>query len=398
MIHGYLHPDFQEVGRVFERQLRRRPRGGAAVCIYHRGEKVVDVWAGKRDSEGRPWREDTIAMCFSTTKGVVATALHVLVDQGLADYDDRVAEYWPAFGEAGKEEITIRHLLCHEAGLHGIRSAIDDARRMLDWEYMREVMEERMPVYRPGARNGYHALTFGWLVGELIQRIAGQPLEEVLAKTLIEPLELDGAYVGTPPEERHRLAELQAPVRRPPEAPRPLARLASTLSRVLPLPIDPEQIADALMPKGIYDVIFSTEVHDAPMPALNGTFTARALARVYAALAGGGQIDGVRVLSPATLDRATRIQNDRVDLVIPFPMRWRLGYHLAATSRGILPRGFGHFGYGGSGAWAEPERDLAVAMITNHVAGTPVGDLRMLGIGNAAVRSAEQRAQQRGRG
>lgn len=391
MIHGFVHPDFEGVARVLERQLRRRRPGGAAVCVYHRGEKVVDVWAGKRDLEGKPWLEDTIAMSFSTTKGVVATALHVLVDQGLANYDDAVADHWPAFGEAGKEAITIRHLLCHEAGLHGIRNAIDDARRMLDWDYMREVMEELMPAYRPGSRNGYHALTFGWLVGELIQRISGQRLDEVLAKTLIEPLELDSVYVGTPLDQRHRVAELIAPVRRPPDAPRPLAQLASTLSRVLPLPIDPEQIADALVPKGIYDILFSSDVHDAPMPALNGTFTARALARVYAALAGGGELDGTRILSPETLDRATRIQNDRVDLVIPFPMRWRLGYHLAATTRGILPRAFGHFGYGGSGGWADPERNLAVAMTTNYVSGTPVGDLRMLGIGTAAVRSAESR-------
>ena len=130
---------------------------------------------------------------------------------------------------------------------------------------------------------------------------------------------------------------------------------------------------------------------DAPVPAANGTFTARSLARLYAMLAADGEIDGKRLLSTGTVMKATEVQNTRVDGVVPFPMRWRLGYHLAATTRGILTNGFGHFGYGGSGAWADPDRDLAVAMVTNQVAGTPFGDLRMLRLGAAAVRSAEGR-------
>jgi CubicO group peptidase (beta-lactamase class C family) len=391
VIHGHLHPDFWDVARVLEKQLRGQRRGGAAVCVYHRGEKVVDVWAGTRDSEGRPWQEDTMSMSFSTTKGVVATALHVLVDRGLADYDDPVAKYWPAFGEAGKHTITIRQLLCHEAGLHGIRSSVDHAERMLDWEYMREVMEELIPAYKPGSRNGYHALTYGWLVGELIQRIAGRSLEQVLREELVEPLELDGVHVGTPRDQRHRVAGLLASGIQPPEAPKPLANMARSLSRTFRLPLDPGHILEALLPNGIFDVIFSDRVHDAPMPALNGVFTARSLARIYAALAGGGEIDGVRLLSYNTVRRASTIQNTRIDLVVPIPMRWRLGYHMAGTTRGILPKGFGHFGYGGSGAWADPERNLAVAMVVNRVAGTPFGDLRMLSLGASALRCAEAR-------
>jgi len=391
VIEGYHHPHFRDVAEALERQLRRR-RGGAAVCVYHQGEKVVDVWGGIRDDQGRPWQGDTMSLSFSTTKGVVATAVHVLVDRGLADYDHRVARYWPAFGEAfGKEAITIRQLLCHEAGLHGIRGAIDHAERMLDWEYMREVMEELVPAYRPGSRNGYHALTFGWLVGELIQRIAGKPLDRVLQETLVEPLELDGVHVGAPAWLRPRVATLIGSGIRPPEAAAPLGRLAMSLSRTFRLPLDPQHILEALLPRGIFDLIFSPRVHEAPMPALNGVFTARSLARLYAALAGGGELDGVRILSRETLERATQIQNRRLDLVVPLPMRWRLGYHMAGTTRGILPRAFGHFGYGGSGAWADPERNLSVALVVNRVAGTPFGDLRLLSIGAAAVRCAEAR-------
>jgi len=390
MLEGHVHPEFWGVARTLERQLRGTP-GGAAACVYHRGEKVVDVWAGARDAEGTPWTADTLALSFSTTKGVVATALHVLVDRGLADYDDPVAQHWPALGTSGKQDVRIRHLLCHEAGLHGIRSHLDHAERMLDWSYMTEVMEELVPAWRPGRHNAYHGLTFGWLVGELIQRIADRPLADVLEDELARPLGLDGAFVGAPAAVRPRVAELIPPRLRPPETPAPLARLGRALSRALRLPLDLHQLSEALMPRGISDVIYSPRIHDAPMPALNGVFTARSLARLYAALAGGGALDGTRLLSRRTLERATRIQNRRLDRVVPFPMRWRLGYHLAATTRGILPRAFGHFGYGGSGAWADPDRQLAVALTTNRVAGTPFGDLRMLRLGAEAVRCAEGR-------
>jgi len=198
-------------------------------------------------------------------------------------------------------------------------------------------------------------------------------------------------HVGTPRPQRHRVAELLASGLQPPEAPKPLANMARSLSRTFRLPLDPGHILEALLPKGIFDVIFSDRVHDAPMPALNGVFTARSLARIYAALAGGGEIDGVRLLSYNTVRRASTIQNTRIDLVVPLPMRWRLGYHMVGTTRGILPKGFGHFGYGGSGAWADPERNLAVAMVVNRVAGTPFGDLRMLSLGASALRCAEAR-------
>jgi CubicO group peptidase (beta-lactamase class C family) len=390
VIQGYVHPDFRDVASVLERQIRRGG-GGGAVCVYHRGEKVVDAWTGGRDESGRPWQHETMSLSFSTTKGLVATVLHILVDRGLADYDDPVAKHWPEFGYSGKELVTIRHLLCHEAGLHGIRSRIDHAERMLDWDYMREVMEEAIPAHKPGSRNAYHALTYGWLVGELIQRIARKPLMAVIGEELVGPLELDGVHIGAPAEVRPRIAELLSPPRRPPEAPTALGALARTLARVFRLPLDSAHILEALVPRGIFDVIFSPRVHDAPMPALNGVFTARSLARVYAALAGGGTLDGVRLLSPETLARATQIQNRRIDLVVPLPMRWRLGFHMVGTTRGVLRDAFGHFGYGGSGAWADPSRQLALALVVNRVAGTPFGDLRMLRVGAAAVASADGR-------
>ncbi|NNL67569.1 MAG: beta-lactamase family protein [Myxococcales bacterium] len=399
MIHGDFHSDFAAVRNTLEQQIRRSG-GGAAVAIYHRGENVVDVWGGVRDAAGNPWRADTMSLSFSTTKGVTSTALHLLADRGLVDYEAPVAEYWPEFGAAGKGEITVRQLLCHEAGLFRLRGLIDHARDMLDWNLVCERLAAAEASHRPGAYNAYHGLTYGWLVGEVIQRTSGMAFGEFLAKELAEPLGLDGLRIGVPEDERHRVAELlgggiarsgaDAGADEGGQESRVL-RWSSSAASMLRLPFNPGRTADALVVPGALGFFFSPDAVTAPIPAANGTFTARSLARLYAMLAADGEIDGNRLLSTGTVMRATEIQNTRIDGVVPFPMRWRLGYHLAATTRGILPNGFGHFGYGGSGAWADPDHDLAVAMVTNQVAGTPFGDLRMLRIGAAAVACASGR-------
>jgi CubicO group peptidase (beta-lactamase class C family) len=394
VIQGDVHPDFWPVSRALEQQVRRGG-GGAAVCVYYRGERVVDVWAGVRDAEGQPWRADTLAISFSTTKGVTSTALHLLVDRGLIDYDTPVAHYWPEFAAGGKGELTVRQLLCHEAGLYRIQGRIEHARDMLDWQRVCEALAAAEPAHQPGTRNAYHALTFGWLVGELVQRVAGMPFGEFIRKEIADPLGLDGLYIGVPDSERGRVSQLlggELASRAPADAVAQESRLLRWTGRaasLLRLPFNPRRTAEALVVPGVLRFFFSPEAVTAPIPAANGAFTARSLGRLYAMLAADGEIDGRRLLSNGTVMKATEIQNTRVDGVVPFPMRWRLGYHLAATTRGILPNGFGHFGYGGSGAWADPDRDLAVAMVTNQVAGTPFGDLRMLRIGAAALRCAD---------
>src|SRR5262249_42411849 len=173
-----------ELGDVFRFQLQQARGGGAALCAYHRGEPVVDLWGGVRDERGRPWQKDTLALCYSTTKGVAATLLHVLADRGLLDYSAPVARYWPEFAAAGKAQITVRQVLCHEAGLYRIRDLVDHARRLLDWDYMVERLAAAPPCHAPGAAHGYHGLTFGFLVGELIQRVTGARFRDVLAEEL----------------------------------------------------------------------------------------------------------------------------------------------------------------------------------------------------------------------
>lgn len=398
---GWLHPAFAPVADALRAQLADQ-EGGAAVCVYHRGRCVADLWGGTTDAAGSPWRRETMAPSFSTTKGVAATLLHVLVDRGLLDYDDRVARFWPEFAQAGKAAITVRQVLCHQSGLYHIRQMIDGASRMLDWDFMIRAIERAAPIHPPGERTGYHGLTFGFLVGEIAQRVTGRPFTRLVRELIAGPLGCDGLHIGaTEAALPHAARLLWAP-----RGSLPLPDLAtvhwmSTWFAGLPaaavrqvlqlagIAFDLDSILDALAPRGIRAFDFSAaETLRAAIPAANGLFTARSLARMYAALANGGTLDGVRLLTEATLRRAITVQPPAPGrVVIPFDMRWRLGYHGVLTSRGVPRHAFGHFGFGGSGAWADPSRDLAVGLIVNSGLGTPFGDWRIVRIGGAALAS-----------
>lgn len=406
VIDGQIQPDFGRVADSLHRQIERLG-GGAAVCVYHRGECVVDLWGGRRNRGGDPWLRDTMAPSFSTTKGVVSTLVHVFADRGLIDYEAPVATYWPEFAQAGKNSITVRQVLSHQSGLYHIRQMIDRADRMLDWDYMVHAIEQAEPIHPPGARTGYHGLTYGFLVGEILKRVTGSSIQDLVARELAEPLGLDGLYVGTPDDQLPRAAELMWPertefLRRVPIGPtmRWLGEAAGGLMGAFSkglqdfgVDMDVPSILQALAPRGISSFDFgSAETLRQPIPAGNGLFTARSLARMYAALAEGGEIDGVRLLSRRTLGLATEVQQEAPGrAVLPFDMRWRLGYHGIATSEGFAPQAFGHFGFGGSGAWADPSRRLAVAMIVNCGMGTPFGDMRVARISGAVLRSAHER-------
>ncbi|MGH0037055.1 MAG: serine hydrolase domain-containing protein [Myxococcota bacterium] len=402
VIDGHLHPAFEGVAARLREQLHMTP-GGAAVCVYHRGQCVVDLWGGVRDEEGRRWEADTMSPSFSTTKGVASTLVHIMADRGLLDYDDLVADYWPEFGQAGKDRITIRHVMAHQSGLYHIRQMIDRADRMLDWEYMIHAIERSEPAHPPGERTGYHGLTYGYLVGEILRRVTGTPFPELVRKELAKPLGLDGMFVGAPSDELHRAAQLIWPKVNfatpslPTGVTKGLRNLTSPAielgARMVGFQLDVASIIDSLAPRGIGHFDFSSaETLRASIPAANGLFTARSLARMYAALAAGGELDGVRLLSRRTLRRAVRRQNRSGRLaVIPFDMRWRLGYHGVFTSRGSPRHAFGHFGFGGSGGWADPSRELSVALIVNAGLGTPFGDVRIARISAAAIRAVDAR-------
>lgn len=397
MLQGYVHPDFGQVAEVLNNQIPRNRPGGAALTVYHKGQCVIDIWGGTRNSDGDPWQSDTLSMSFSTTKGVSSAVLHVLADQGLLDFDDPVSLHWPEFAQKAKQDITIRQLLCHEAGMYHIREMIDDAEQMMDWNTMVRAIEQAKPVHRPGATNGYHALTFGWLVGEIVRRVTGKTFSQVLNERIIQPLGLDGLYIGLPDNQMDRRAELVNSIgkgRTGISLDRNLQRIALKLvgQGLKTINIDLDQTISALIPKGAIYLDFNhKDFVGACIPAANGMFTARSLAKLYAALANGGEIDGARILSRRGVQNMMEIQNRTLGQVIPIPMHWRLGYHRVFAPGTNTSTCFGHFGFGGSGAWADPVRNLAVGMVLNNGIGTPIGDTRIMQVSASIIRCAEKR-------
>jgi CubicO group peptidase (beta-lactamase class C family) len=382
MIHGDADPRFRTLVLRFAGMFRRTSQGGGALSVCLDGQSVVDVWAGSADAAGeRPWERDTAAMSFSTTKGVVSTVVHRLVDRGLLDYDEPLATYWPAFDHVDRRHITLRLLLSHQAGLHRIRGLVPAAEDLLDHAAVTELLAAQAPdrPTRPGT--GYHAFTFGWLVAGLLQQVTGMELRELVQQELVDPLQLDGCWIGAPVDQRHRVAELFSP----------LPNLLGTgLADRMERNPTTRYLAEALIVDGFERLIINDpdrRILDTQMPAANGVFTARSLAKMYAALATDGTVDGVEVLSPRTLHEAGRVQDRGRDYVLGLPMRWRLGYHQAFTMGRPAWKAFGHYGYGGSGAWADPESGMSLAFVTNRLGSvtTPIGDVRLPRLTAAAL-------------
>ena len=387
-IHGHCDKKYKPLQNLFAQTVQKQG-GGAALALYHHGEAVVDLWAGVSNEQNVAWQEDTLSISFSTSKGVTATVLHRLVDKGLIDYDAPIARYWPEFGANGKATITIRQMLCHQAGLHSISALVPNATAMQDWPTMIHALEQATPHKKLRYRSTYHGLTYGWIVGEVICRVTGLDFASALAQELSVPLALDGCYIGVPDSELGRLAQLMTPgqasriqtgkqesgtaltkkKKQNKQAERVYALLNSRYS-----PIDIQPLKAALLLKGLRATHLSDpEFARASIPAANGAFTARSLAKMYAMLAGKGKLQSQRFLSPHTFQHLSTIQTYSFDKAILIPMQWRLGYHRILTARGSPPQGLGHFGYGGSGGWAEPVRSMAMGYTTNVLSNSLFG-------------------------
>ena len=383
---GLIHPDFTTVADRFGKLFDAPGRGGGALAVYQDGELVVDIWAGSADAAGtQPWQRDTMAMSFSSTKGVVSTVVHRLVDRGLLDYDDPVSKWWPVFEHGERRRISVRRLMSHQAGLHRIRGLVADADEMLDHERMIELVAMQRPSPLPGRAAGYHGLTYGWLVDGLVRRITGSSLRELVQVELAEPLGADGMYIGAPESEHHRVAELFPPWPERMSIER-LTRIGARFGLT-------RGIVDALLVPGFDRVMFEPSMLRTEMPAANGVFTARSLAKMYAALGTDGSVDGIQVLTPRTLQRAGKVQRRDRDYVLGIPMRWRLGYHQAFTTGKRSPKAFGHFGFGGSGGFADPETGIGLGFVTNRLGSvtTPLADARLARIGGAVLAAGRQR-------
>jgi CubicO group peptidase (beta-lactamase class C family) len=407
-VRGYSHPDFRSLRDTVRWCAPARGPGGVAIAVYHRGELVADLACGTRDRWGTPFEPDTLALSMSTGKGVMATLLHLMVDRGAIDLDAPVAKYWPEFGKNGKGNITIRQAASHRAGLYSIARIIDSAEEMFDWDHMIQVVEDMWPVHTPDTDFGYHAWTGGWIIGEVLQRVTGKPFPVLVKEHLADPLELDGLYMGLPESELHRVAEFLIP-RIPRKVlrgrPRSLrAQVRKTASTTARWHSAVGQFVDAMIPPGLGDVLGDPRWLTSVIPSGNGVFNAHSLARLYGALSLGGKLNGVRLMSASTLAEAAEDQNSLIGRVIPFPLRFKVGY-MRPVSLGVRlslgkrlidlgrpnPHAFGHFGAGGSGAWADPERELGVAIVTNCFGGRIPGDLRPVAVATASSRCADGR-------
>jgi CubicO group peptidase (beta-lactamase class C family) len=366
---------------------------GLQVAVYLHGELVAECARGLADWEtGREVDAETLFTVFSATKGVAATALHVAAERGLLDYDRPVADYWPAFAAHGKGGATVRDVLTHAAGVPGMPPGCT-AEQMCDWEWMCAAIAAMEPAWLPGTKYGYHAYTFGWLVGELVrltdprQRPFGQWIQEELC----EPLAIDSLWLGIPDSVEPRVARLRNTVM-PANAPAPPPD--ALILRAIPPSLGVTQ-----------EVFGRPDVRRSCHPGAGGIMNARSLAKHYALLAGRGQLRGVRLLSEQRVDEMRSLQSDAGDEVIGQSYRRGLGYWLGGAPMnantaviGPDPRALGHPGAGGSIGWADPEIGLGAAILKNRMLAPATPDDTPLVAIADAIREAVPAAQSVPRG
>jgi CubicO group peptidase (beta-lactamase class C family) len=355
-IDGFCDTRFARVREAFAENFTKRAERGGAVTIAIDGKPVVDLWGGWADvARTKAWARDTLVNVFSVGKALNAIAALRLVEQGRVDLDAPIARLWPEFATNGKGAISLRTLLCHQAGLPAIRAPRPDG-SMLDWAHMTTVLANETPWWEPGTAHGYHVNTYGFLVGEIVRRASGKTIGRFLRDEVCAPLDAD-FHIGLAASEHARVAEFQWPGGQP----------------------KPEFADDHLLmrwnaywnPQGFSGGTWvnTREWREAEVPSTNGHANARSIARVYSALAGGGSIDGVRILSVDALREATREHASGIDLISQRPIRFGLGFQLTQVERplGPNPNSFGHFGAGGSLGFCDPDTGLSFGYVTNDM-------------------------------
>jgi CubicO group peptidase (beta-lactamase class C family) len=361
-IHGNCAERFSAIRDAFAKNFEEGREVGASFAATINGEYVVDIWAGYADEAcTHPWERDTIVNVYSTTKVMAALCTHMLVDRGQLDLDAPVAQYWPEFAQAGKEKIPVRYLLSHQSGLAGIVEPIT-AEGLYDWDHVVGLLAAQEPLWEPGKHSGYHSLTFGHLLGEVLRRITGKTMGEFFREEVAEPLGAD-FHIGLAEEHEPRVGELI-----PPEEPRPVDQ-SSKLGRAMSNP--------GLTAMTSRDRAWRA----AEIPAANGHGNARSVARIASALACGGELDGVRLLGIETIEKAIEEQCYGKDLVLQQPIRWGLGWGLTSKEMpiGPNPRTFYWGGWGGSAVVMDLDAKMSFAYVMNKMSSDILGDNRVAG-------------------
>ncbi len=374
-IAGQCSPRFAKVREAFVANFAGRGDVGASFAIVHDGEVVANLWGGYADAKKiRPWAADTLTNVWSTTKGVASICFAMLVDRSLANYDDPVAKYWPEFAINGKQSITIAQLLSHQAGLCGFDKPVT-LEDFYDQSRAEAALAAQAPFWAPGIQAGYHAVTIGILANGLFKRIEGRTLADFVREELAAPHDLD-LYVGLPDSEAHRASEIIAP-----------PTLSSTDANPMPSRAQQAALANPLLDP------LSANTRPwrlAPIPSVNGHATALPLAHLYSAMASGGEIKGRKLLGPKAIAAATNLRIQGTDAVLGIEARWGAGFLLNSHAiYGDKPTAFGHSGWGGSFAFADPERRLGVSYVMNAMGHNLIGDPRGMALVTATLAGAD---------
>jgi CubicO group peptidase (beta-lactamase class C family) len=384
-IRGSVESGFERVRDAFEANFAQHGEVGASVCVYVEGRQVVDLTGGVR-TDGSPYDESTLQLVFSSTKGATAACAHLLAQRGELDLHAPVSTYWPEFAAKGKGDVPVSWLLSHKVGLPDTEARLS-YEQMLDWDTVASALADSAPLWEPGTQHGYHAVTYGWLVGEVVRRVSGQSLGEFFASEIAGPLGLD-FWIGLPPEQADRVSQL-IPMAPPEGLPMMAAEegvgggdgsAPKGLIEMLDMLLGPGNLAGRALaaPGGAaadQDVWNDPRTWAAEIPAANGITNARGLARMYAALV--GEVDGVRLLDEATLNAAIEPQVEGPDAVLVFPIPFALGFMRDSNMSPMLGgRSFGHYGAGGSAGLADPDRRISVGYAMNQMHFGLAGDPR----------------------
>ncbi len=368
-VHGLCQPGFEGVRQTFEDNFDKGLELGASVAVTLNGEPVVDLWGGDATPGGTPWAEDTLVNVYSTTKTMAAFCVLLLADRGELDLQAPVADYWPEFAQNGKKAVTVAHVMSHSAGLSGFDPPLESVEALYDWDGICARLAAQAPWWEPGSCSGYHAITQGYLQGEIVRRVSGRSLGQFFREEIASPLGAD-FHIGLDPSHDARVGELVPPS----------AGLGQAIS-------DPESIAGRTMAGAAID---GTEAQTsawrrAEIPAAGGIGNARAVARVHSALACGGEVDGIRLLSEAGVQRVLEEQTRGQDLVLGVPIVFGMGFGLNDASFPISPnpRAFFWGGWGGSLAIIDLDARLSIAYVMNRMNANLLGDLRGGGLAGA---------------
>jgi len=362
---GTVAPGFEPVLERFAANFLRDDHCrevGAALSVFHGERCIVDLWGGHADAAGmHPWRKDTLLNVYSTTKGIVACCVAILVDRGVLSYDETVASVWPEFAQSGKQHVTIAQVLSHQAGLPAFEqpTTVED---LYDWHARCAALAGQKTRWTPGEKTAYHPITYGYLAGEIVRRASGRSAGEFLQKELAIPLEAD-FFIGLEPTLDRRVATSLAP---------------KNMIDPSALPVIAETRLSVTNPLTHPQSANTAEWRRAELPALNGHASADGIARIYAMLANGGVFQRRRLLSPATISRMTRVLSDRMDLTLGMPAQWAAGVVLNGATGffGPNPRSYGHSGWGGSFGCADPDQRIAIGYVCNQMGPDLVGDVR----------------------